>query len=204
MSDTAAITDISDTTIVGELIVDTTTVSKMLGIQESTIRKYCTLMQKHQYQFNKNSVGHRIFYPEDVEILKEIINLKNSSSLTLNEAVQAIVESATSDITDIAPITSPDHRKLQDQFEAFKDEQIQFNRKLLEQLEKQQKENSQLLEQLVSQQDYIKHSIEERDKKLMHSIKESMEARRQQAAAEAEKESVRKKATWWKFWRGAL
>lgn len=67
MSDTSNInfiSDISDTTIGGELIYDTVTVSKMLGVQESTLRKYCALMQKHQYEFNKNSVGHRIFIHE--------------------------------------------------------------------------------------------------------------------------------------------
>ncbi|MEK5187231.1 hypothetical protein [Solibacillus sp. FSL W7-1324] len=44
MSDTSDINlilNISDTTISGELIYDTVTVSKMLGVQESTLRKYC-------------------------------------------------------------------------------------------------------------------------------------------------------------------
>lgn len=58
MSETAVI---SDTSIGEELIYDNSTVSKILGVQESTLRKYCTLMQKHNYEFNKNSVGHRIF-----------------------------------------------------------------------------------------------------------------------------------------------
>ena len=47
MSDTSNInfiSDISDTTMGGELIYDTVTVSKMLGVQESTMRKYCALM----------------------------------------------------------------------------------------------------------------------------------------------------------------
>lgn len=187
MSDTSNInfiSDISDTTIGGELIYDTVTVSKMLGVQESTLRKYCALMQKHHYEFNKNSVGHRIFYPRDVEIIKEIVTLKNSGSLTLSEAVKAILESDIDDITDtapIAPIANPDYSKLLEQFETFKNNQMQFNQKLLERLEKQQ--------------NYIENSIDERDKKLMSAIKESMETRRQLAAEEEKKKS------WWKFWR---
>lgn len=141
MSDTSDInfvSDISDTTIGGELIYDTVTVSKMLGVQESTLRKYCALMQKHHYGFNKNSVGHRIFYPRDVEIIKEIVTLKNLGSLTLNEAVKAILDSDIDDITDTATRGNPDYSKLLEEFEAFKKSQMQFNQKLLERLEKQQ------------------------------------------------------------------
>ena len=188
MSDTSNITfisDISDTTIDGELIYDTVTVSKMLGVQESTLRKYCALMQKHHYEFNKNSVGHRVFYPRDVEIIKDIVTLKNSGSLTLNEAVKAILESDIDDITDATSIANPDYSKLLEEFETFKNIQMQFNQKLLERLEKQQ--------------NYIENSVDERDKKLMLAIKESVEARRQIAAEEAEVEKEKKKS-WWKFW----
>lgn len=153
----------------------------MLGVQESTLRKYCALMQKHHYEFNKNSVGHRIFYPRDVEIIKEIVTLKNSGSLTLSEAVKAILESDIDDITDTASIANTDYSKLLEVFETFKNNQMQFNQKLLEQLEKQQ--------------NYIENSINERDKKLMLAIKESMETRSQLAAEEEKKKS------WWKFWR---
>lgn len=65
----------------------------------------------------------------------------------------------------------------------------------------QQQFNQQLIEQLQKQQDYIKNSIEERDKKLMFAIKESMEIRRQLAAAEEERvENEKKKKSWWQFW----
>ena len=189
MSDTSNInfiSDISDTTIGEELIYDTVTVSKMLGVQESTLRKYCALMQKYHYEFNKNTVGHRVFFPRDVEIIKEIVKLKNSGSLTLGEAVKAILESDIDDITDAAPTANTDYSKLLEEFETFKNNQMQFNIKLLEQLEKQQ--------------NYIENSVEERDKKLMLAIKESMEMRRQIAAEEAELEKEKKKS-WWKFWR---
>lgn len=184
MSDTSninCISDISDTTNSGELIYDTVLVSKMLGVQESTLRKYCSLMQKHHYEFNKNSVGHRVFYPRDVEVIKDIVTLKNAGSLTLNEAVKAILDSDIDGITDTAPIANPDYSKLVEEFETFKNNQMQFNMKLLERLEKQQK--------------YIENSIDERDKKLMLAIKESMETRRQIAAEEEKRKS------WWKFWR---
>ena len=62
MSDTSNnISVISDTSGEGEFVFDTTTVSGILGVQESTLRKYCALMQKYNYEFNKNAVGHRVY-----------------------------------------------------------------------------------------------------------------------------------------------
>ncbi|MGG0656449.1 hypothetical protein [Rummeliibacillus pycnus] len=202
-SDTSTI---SDTSTVEDLIYDTSLVSKILGVQESTLRKYCALMQKHNYEFNKNSVGHRIFYKKDIEIIRKIVELKNSSSLTLNQSVKTILESDIEDIDDITamesisavePISNPAFNMLIEAFSTFQNEQQQFKNE-------QQQFNKQLLEQLQKQQDYIKNSIDERDKKLMLSIKESMEMRRQLAAAEEEKEKENlnnnKKRKWWRFW----
>ena len=59
-----------------------------------------------------------------------------------------------------------------------------------------------MVDQLQKQQDYIKDSIDERDKKLMLAIKESMEVQRQLASAEEEIENTRKlKSSWWQFWK---
>lgn len=170
--------DMSDTNTM-DLIYDTEMVSNILGVQSSTIRKYCTLMQKYGYEFNKNSVGHRVFYSKDIVLIKKIVELKNSSSLTLTDAVQTILNSDIADITDIESIANPSYEKLLKQFEEFKNQQMEFNKTLLQQLEKQQ--------------EYIKNSINERDLKLLAAIKDSMETRKQIA------ESKRK--LWWQFWK---
>ena len=162
-----------------ELMYDTEMVSKVLGVQSSTIRKYCALMQKYGYEFNKNSVGHRVFYKKDILIIKEIVELKNSGSLTLTDAVRTILNLDIADITDIESMPSLSYEKLLKEFEEFKNQQMDFNKKLLEQLEKQD--------------DYIKNSINERDLKLIAAIKESIETRKQIA------EERRK--SWWQFWR---
>ena len=100
-----------------ELIYDTDMVSKIIGVQNSTTRKYCTLMQKYGYEFNKNNVGHRIFYPKDITVIKQIVELKNSGSLTLNDAVQTVLNT---DIKDIDSISHPSYDKLLNHFEEFK------------------------------------------------------------------------------------
>ena len=162
-----------------ELMYDTEMVSNILGVQSSTIRKYCALMQKYGYEFNKNSVGHRVFYKKDILIIKEIVELKNSGSLTLTDAVQTILNSDIADTTDIESMPSISYEKLLKEFEEFKNQQMEFNKKLLEQLEKQE--------------DYIKNSINERDLKLIAAIKESIETRKQIAEE--------KRKSWWQFWR---
>ena len=89
-----------------ELMYDTEMVGNILGVQSSTLRKYCSLMQKYGYGFNKNSVGHRVFYTKDILIIKEIVELKNSSSLTLTDAVGTVLNSDIADITDIESMSS--------------------------------------------------------------------------------------------------
>ena len=120
------------------LTYDTEMVSKVLGVQSSTIRKYCALMQKFGHEFNKNSVGHRVFYAKDISIIKEIVELKNSSSLTLTEAVRTILNLDTADITDIESMSNASYERLLKEFAEFKNQQMDFNKKLLEQLEKQE------------------------------------------------------------------
>jgi len=197
-SDTTDTSVISVTSIDDDLIYDATIVSKILGVQESTLRKYCLLMQKYNFEFNKNSVGHRIFYKKDIEVIKRIIDLKNASSLTLDQAVKTILASDINDIDDITDITSisnPDLSKILDEFTEYKKEQMQFNKEQME-------FNKKLIEQLEKQDHYIKNKLEERDKKLMLALKESMESRKEIAAAiEEVKEERKKQKLWWKFWQ---
>ena len=191
MSDTLNTAVISDTSDISnsEMVFDTLMVSNMLGVQESTIRKYCALMQKHNYEFNKNTVGHRIFYAKDVEVIKNIIDLKNTGSLTLNEAVKTILSSDINDITDIDSISNQDYHKLLSEFKTFQNDQMNFNKELLAQLEKQN--------------NYIKNSLEERDRNLMLSLKETLETKKQLTLAieEMKKENEKKKRSIFNFFR---
>ncbi|WGE04207.1 DUF3967 domain-containing protein (plasmid) [Bacillus subtilis] len=180
MSDTSSMASIlNDDTSDIEVIHGTTTVSKVLGVQESTLRKYCALMQKHGYEFHKNSVGHRVFYEKDIETLRKIVELKNSGSVTLSESVKSILDSDIDDVSVVKVASDIAYKNLLEEFSSFKQEQQHFN--------------AELLKQLQSQQDYIKNSIEERDKKLMLALKESQEVKRGIATTKAK--------NWWEFWK---
>ena len=185
------ITVVSDTSTGEDLIYSTQAVSKIVGVHDRTLRGYCTLMQKHNYSFQKNKNGHRIYYKQDIEMIKKIVDLKRSSSLTIKEAVSEVLGAHVEDLkngSEKRPKEKMGMNHLLEEFSAFKNEQMEFNKKLLE--------------QLIKQEHYIKNSIEERDKKLMLAMKESMETRRQlAAAAEAEREKEKKKKVWWQFWK---
>lgn len=169
MSDMSDITDISVT-------FTSAKVSKMLNVQESTLRKYCALMQRHGYEFHKNQSGHRVFFDKDIQVFRNIIKLKNSNGCTLEKAVKLAFSS---DITDIAERSDTSYEKLLEEFSDFKAEQQRFN--------------AELLKQLQEQQDYIKNSIEERDKKLMLAMRETQEVQKQIASANQKK--------WWQLWK---
>lgn len=165
-----------------KVIHDTTSVSKMLGVQESTLRKYCSLMRKKGYQFNKNTVGHRVFYENDISVLKRIVKLKNSTSFTLEESVERVLSPPGNDTETIdSEVSTADiaYIKLIKEMALFKEEQERFNRKLLNHLQ--------------VQEDFIKNSIEERDQKLIMAIKEAEEVKKEVASTEIKQ--------WWKFWK---
>ncbi|MDI7742729.1 MerR family transcriptional regulator [Lysinibacillus fusiformis] len=185
------ITVVSDTSTGEDLIYSTQAVSKIVGVHDRTLRGYCSIMQKHNYDFQKNKNGHRIYYKKDIEMIKKIVDLKKSSSLTIKQAVSEILGEAVEEIKDRSEKKTKekmDMNQLLEEFSTFKNEQMEFNKTLLE--------------QLIKQERYIKTSIEERDKKLMFAMKESMETRRQLAAAvEAERVREKKKKVWWQFWK---
>lgn len=66
-------------------------VADVLQVQESTLRKYCLLLEKSGYEFLKNELGHRAFFDDDVIVLKKMISLKNDADMTLEEAVKSVI-----------------------------------------------------------------------------------------------------------------
>lgn len=160
--DTTVVEDMADFDL-SDISYDTLKVSKILGVQESTVRKYCALMVKHGYRFHKNRVGHRIFYEHDIEVMRDIIGLKNEGVM-LEEAVKIILNAYQQDMSLTTDVALPFNRLLKE-FENFRKVQEEFNHQLVKKLE--------------TQNDYIKKMIEERDRRLMQSIRQTMELKQQ-------------------------
>ncbi|MFT9494236.1 MULTISPECIES: hypothetical protein [Bacillota] len=174
-------------------------VATILKIQESTLRKYCIMLEKAGYKIHKNEHGHRGFYDKDVITLKKLLEIKKHPDMTLEQACNAVISwiresgGTKHDTTDISPYNQ--HNTSDD------DNSIGQFRKEFQEYQKQQEVfQKELINQLNKQNEYIKNSLNERDERLLNAIKQSMEHRQQIAAAKEEKEENTNKKKWYKFW----
>lgn len=158
-------------------------IADVLQIQESTLRKYCLLLEKSGYEFLKNEQGHRAFFDHDIIVLRKMIRLKNGADMTLEEAVKSVVawkngrDIAVSDTEE--ELYSARYNALMEEFKAFQEQQRHFNQALLQEIR--------------SQQTYIENRLEERDCLLLQSMRETLEVRKEIAATPKKK--------WWPFYK---
>ena len=175
----------TDKTQSQQAVYGSSDVADLLKVQESTLRKYCLLLQDHNYSFLKNENGYRVFFDDDIIVLRKFLSLKNESDMTLNDAAKSVV--AWKNGNDVSGVVTEDMRyisrynDLVDEFKKFQKDQEDFNRQLLSQLEKQN--------------DYINKRLEQRDQVLMLTLRETLDAKKEIAAVEE------KKKKWWKFWQ---
>ncbi|PEJ68306.1 DUF3967 domain-containing protein [Bacillus pseudomycoides] len=159
-------------------------VATMLKIQESTLRKYCIMLEEHGYHFHKNEHGHRGFLDNDVITLRKLIEIKSHPDMTLKQACSAImtwVKEKDMSVVDTNVITENEQHN--EQYNELK-EMIQQQNDLLKQMAKK----------LDDQQRYIDERLEKRDQLLMQTIRESQE---QKALLET---AATNKKPWWRFW----
>ncbi|MED4456140.1 DUF3967 domain-containing protein [Metabacillus fastidiosus] len=184
----------TDVTEQKQTIYSSSDMAVMLIIQESTLRKYCLMLEEAGYKFHKNELGHRGFFHNDVIALKRLIEIKKHPDMTLKQACNAVIawinenDVTDSDITDVTQNEQHSNRynELSKQFEEFKKQQNEFNKELIDQLKKQQ--------------NYIENVLVERDKKLIEALRETQETKKL-IAATAESEEQRAKKSWWQFWK---
>lgn len=169
-----------------QAIYNSSDVAENLEIQESTLRKYCLILEKSGYEFLKNEFGHRAFFDGDLIVLRKFMELKSTTDMTLEQASKAVV--AWKNGTDITEHDTEESRyvarynDLMEEFKSFRESQESFNKELLNQLKRQQ--------------EYIDGRLEERDRNLMLAIRETLEVKKQLALAEPEQ-----KKKWWEFWK---
>ena len=175
-------TDETQQTQALQAVYGSSDIADVLQIQESTLRKYCLLLEKSGYEFLKNEQGHRAFFDNDVIVLRKMIALKNDTDMTLEEAVKSVM--AWKKGTDITVRDTEEkqyiarYNDLMKEFKSFQEQQMKFNKELIREIR--------------SQQEYIENRLEQRDQLLMQSIRESLEVRKEIAATQ--------KKRWWKFW----
>ena len=165
-----------------QAVYGTKDVADMLGVQESTVRKYASLLEDFGYSYLKNEHGHRAFFDRDLIVLRKMLSLKNDADMTLEEAVKSVVawnkgsDIAVSD-TEEKPY-SVRYSDLVEEFKAFQQQQMEFNKELIQEIR--------------HQREYIENRLEERDRLLLESMRQTLETRKELATADKK---------WWEFWK---
>ncbi|EOO96300.1 DUF3967 domain-containing protein [Bacillus cereus] len=193
-------------------------VAEQLGIQSSTLRKYADVLEKEGYTFIKNERGHRKYRESDVMVFRKVINLKNDTDMTLENATTQIVswhqgvEVLPLERHEIERYEEPDFNAttlqtmLQDQNEVIEkqNELLQvLNKRLVEQDQRFAQRESELLsaiQTIQESQTLIATNTSEdvaknqgRDEMLMQTIREVQEVKKMIAASKDKK--------WYEFWK---
>lgn len=165
-----------------QAVYGSSNIADILHVQESTVRKYCLLLEKSGYEFLKNEQGHRAFFDHDLIVLKKMMSLKSGADMTLEEAVKSVIawknrsDIAVGDTEEIRYIKH--YNDLAEEFKTFQEQQMNFNKELIQEIR--------------NQQEYIEQRLEQRDRLLIQSLRETLEVRKEIATAEKK---------WWQFWK---
>lgn len=166
-----------------KLIMNAGDVCTLLGIKESTLRKYALILQDAGYHFEVNGKGQRAYYDRDVTVLRRFIDVKKSPDMTLEQSANAVmtwVEQSNMSLS-VMPKNNNDERYNED-IKELKEMINQQNTLILE-----------LMKRLDQQQTYIDNRLEERDKRLMESLRDSQEVKHQLLQLAASHEEEKKK-----------
>ncbi|WP_439873348.1 DUF3967 domain-containing protein (plasmid) [Bacillus mycoides] len=193
-------------------------VAEQLNIQSSTLRKYADVLEKEGYTFIKNERGHRKYRESDVMVFRKVINLKNDTDMTLENATKQIVswhqgvEVLPLERHKVERYEEPDFNAttlqtmLQDQNEVIEkqNELLQeLSKRLIEQDQRFAQRESELLSAIQTIQEsqvlIATNSSEDvakdqgRDEMLMQTIREVQEVKKMIAASKDKK--------WYEFWK---
>lgn len=193
-------------------------VVEQLNIQSSTLRKYADVLEKEGYTFIKNERGHRKYRESDVMVFRKVINLKNDTDMTLENATKQIVswhqgvEVLPLERHEVERYEEPDFNAttlqtmLQDQNDIIEkqNELLQeLSKRLIEQDQRFAQRESELLSAIQTIQEsqvlIATNSSEDvaknqgRDEMLMQTIREVQEVKKMIAASKDKK--------WYEFWK---
>jgi biotin operon repressor len=175
-----------------QIIMSAKQTATILGIQNSTLRKYAQLLEKSGYHIHKNEHGHRGFFNKDIIVLQKIIQLAKNPDTSLDSAINIVLSTlGTTDVADSDTqeiVESPYITK--DEFEEYQRKQAEMQKALFE-------KQSALIKDLVGrleQQEKFTKRIEEKEKE--HDL---LKAQIEEQAKSEVAASFQKKP-WWKLW----
>lgn len=160
-------------------------VAKVIGMGNSTVRKYSIALEEQGYVFQRGINNSRVFYNKDILMLQRIMNIMNKKNMTLEQAVKLAVSSVDEDdrTTPVTVETTDNNNSVT----------------VLERLERLEQINIKLVQKLEEQQRIISERDRKRDEQLTSIIREIQETKRLTAASHEEEKKEKKK--WYEFWK---
>lgn len=144
-------------------------VAEQLGIQSSTLRKYADVLEKEGYTFIKNERGHRKYRESDVMVFRKVINLKNDTDMTLENATKQIVSWHQG--VEVLPL---------DRHEVERYEELDFNATTLQMMIQDQKgvieKQNELLQELTKRLTEQDQRFIQRESELLSAIQTIQES----------------------------
>jgi DNA-binding transcriptional MerR regulator len=127
-------------------------VAELLGISDSTLRKYCLILEQNGYSFLRDDNNRRAFIERDVIALRKFQEMAKNSDMTLEDAALAVISAIKeAEIKGLVPSVAPNtnainhYNQLYDEMTGRLQQLIEhnlkqetFNRFLLDRLEKQE------------------------------------------------------------------
>lgn len=157
-------------------------VAKALDISESTLRKYCLVLEKAGYHFLRGDNGRRAFLDRDILTLRKFQELSSKKGTTLDDAavtVMSVVDTVHS--VDSTSITLADMNRSLTLEERF----LPILQSLIEQNELLRRELTETKKLIINQM-----AIDNQE------INEKLDA----IITETRTERQKKNRRWWRFW----
>ena len=174
--------------------------ASVLGIQNSTLRKYSQMLEKSGYRIHKNELGHRGFFPKDIAIIKRIVELSKSDDMTLDMAVNSVIsmvgESQKSDSDTTEIVESPYITK--DDFEAYQRNQMELQKAMYDEFKSSGEKQSELIKDLVKRLER-QEEINKRIEALEEEKQQLLESQEVEEEVAVSADTSKKKSWWQKF-----
>lgn len=150
--------DITVEMVMKEKVYSTKEIADYLSIADSTVRKWCLLLEEHGYNFRRNEFQKREYVEHDVIALHKFKDLTKDGAMSLEDAAIAVssnysrIPNNAISIPDTKENTRYDERYirvLEDKVDALTemmDRQLQFNEALMKKMDEQQKMFSERME----------------------------------------------------------
>lgn len=158
-------------------------VSDHLEIGTSTLRKWCLSLEENGYLFSRTESNKRLFVERDLLALKYFKKLVQGENFSLGNASKIITSRYKEETSETRTPSVLREDEKEDRSVMRSEEVIN---KLMHHIEKQEKFNMELMERFDKQQQYIEERLEDRDNKLMQSIREVQETKKLIASAKEE------------------